>query len=247
MIVKKQKAPVGHPADTLKFKIKKIKVFRPKNIVSIDNPRIIDESRIIFEGIALNGFSDLYLWNFKDNTIKRLTNDFYQDAWPTAFGDKILFLSNRFSQHSKGLYQLDFTNEITEIYAREYAYVDQICADDSLVAFRLVTFEHSPQVFAWSPKDGKIYQAYSQFNGIRQVVAFNNDSLTVIASGGAVKSLDLANLSEISKSIVCQPKRYRLILGSPQLLLMSSANILKKLIGGCVTVWLTAIGSTFLM
>lgn len=207
LINKKKKASIRYPTDNPKITAKKIKVFRPKGILSINNPRLINETQIIFEAITLNGYSDLYIWNFKDNTIIRLTDDFYQDAWPTPFGDKILFVSDRFNQHSKGLYQLDIeTKTVTEIFARENAYVDQICADDSLVAFRLVTYEHSPQVFVWSPREGKIYQVYSQFNGIRQVVAFKNNNLLVIASGGAVKSIDLAEMAKIKKSFVCQPR-----------------------------------------
>lgn len=192
-----------------KFKVKRLATLRHKEILSIDNPRFMGDSRIIFEGISLNGESDLYTLNFVSGKLTRLTNDFYTDKWPTLFDRKILFLSDRFSLNSRGLYQFNLeTKEITEIYAQENNYVDQICASDSLglVAFRLVTLEHSPRVYLWSPKEEKIYQIYSQFKGIRQIVAFESDSLIVVASDGVVRKIALDKLTEIQKTSLCQPK-----------------------------------------
>lgn len=191
-----------------KFRSKKIAVLRHKEIISIENPRLINSSQIVFEGIALNGYSDLYIWDFIRDKITRLTNDFYSDRWPTLFSNKILFTSDRLTQHSTGLYQIDLqTKEITEIFAQEHTYVDQICANDSLVAFRVVTFEHSPRVYVWSPKDGKIYQVYSTFYGASQIVNFKDNSLIIIAAEGDAKAISLDELAKSKKRFTCQPKK----------------------------------------
>jgi hypothetical protein len=190
-----------------KLKAKQIAVLRDKKIISINNPSFIGKAKIVFEGISLNGFSDLYVWNIYNDHLVRLTNDFYTERWPVEFQNKILFVSNRFSPHSWGLYQLDpETKKITEIFVKENTYVDQICANDSLVAFRLVTFEHSPRVYVWSPKGGKIYQVYSDFYGVKQIVTFEKNELVVITATGAIKSINLENLSGFKKSFVCRPK-----------------------------------------
>ncbi|MCH7759226.1 hypothetical protein IID20_02635, partial [Patescibacteria group bacterium] len=160
--------------------VEAVNTLRQKNILSIQSPSFNEDgTQIIFEGIAdSSGFSDLYIWDLKQNKVERLMQDIYRDAYPRFFklGEKqvIAFTSDRLDKKKIGLYYLDLeTKAITYLYqpTKPGTFIDQLVVspDNHTIAFRLVSINHSPQVFIWR-NSNTVYHVFNSFEGISQVV-----------------------------------------------------------------------------
>ncbi len=84
-----------------------------ENILTISNPKFsFDGSRVVFTGIDIKGHSDLFVYEFTNNKIFRLTNDYYDDRNPSFSPDGrvIIFSSDRSSAKGKIFYNLFLIN-----------------------------------------------------------------------------------------------------------------------------------------
>ncbi|MCD6471367.1 hypothetical protein J7K86_02475 [bacterium] len=176
-----------------KFKAHREKVLRSKEIISISRPQFIDDNRIVFEGIALNGYSDIYVWDIKTRKLNRLTNDFYYQKNPVPFGCGYLYVSDLVSMYSNALYWFNLEKKsLTKIYQPKNGYIDQVVVNEkqTLVAFREVSINHSPEIKVWNVKERKIYTVWSDLMGVLQVVSWIDDSTLVILNAkGNVEKL----------------------------------------------------------
>jgi len=80
-----------------------------KGIVGISAPSWSkDSKRIVFSGMEFSGKSDLYIFEPETNNLRRLTNDYYDDADPcfSPDGRYIVFSSDRTSFGDKNIHNL---------------------------------------------------------------------------------------------------------------------------------------------
>lgn len=78
-------------------------------IVTIFSPNWSpDGDEVVFTGVNFSGKSDLYIYNFPEKKLKKLTNDFYDDRDPTwsPNGQFIAFSSDRSPAGKSGAYNL---------------------------------------------------------------------------------------------------------------------------------------------
>jgi hypothetical protein len=93
----------------------------PSDLVGISGVRFAGSSdRIIFTGLNLDGFHDIYLADLNEREIEeRLTTDLATDRMPVLWNDQVLFVSDRASPASTfayHLFSLDLnTRRITQI------------------------------------------------------------------------------------------------------------------------------------
>ncbi|MEO8512648.1 MAG: BamA/TamA family outer membrane protein [Ignavibacteria bacterium] len=83
--------------------------FHFDNIVQIGAPAWkSDGNSMVFPALDMSGKSDLYLFTVADNSLKRLTNDYYDDRDPdiSPDGKYIVFSSDRTSSGVKNMYNL---------------------------------------------------------------------------------------------------------------------------------------------
>ncbi|MGQ9643680.1 MAG: hypothetical protein ACUVT3_07475, partial [Ignavibacterium sp.] len=98
-----------------------IKTFQRNFLISISSPKFSDAGdKIVFQAVDQKGFSDIYYYDIANDSLIRLTNDYYDDRDP-CFGinNKIIFSSDRTAGEFKGKYNL-FT---IEIRSKEIKYV----------------------------------------------------------------------------------------------------------------------------
>lgn len=106
-----------------------VKTFQRDFLISISSPKFSDDGeKIVFQAVDQKGFSDIYYYDCADNSLIRLTNDYYDDRDP-CFGinNKIIFSSDRTAGEFKGKYNL-FT---IEIRSKEIKYVTNANANFS--------------------------------------------------------------------------------------------------------------------
>ncbi|MGB9664162.1 MAG: hypothetical protein ACPL25_04465 [Ignavibacteria bacterium] len=80
-----------------------------ENILSISNPKFSnDGSMVVFSGIDLKGYRDLYIYEIENDNLIRLTNDYYDDRNPSFYPNNqfIVFSSDRTSKNGKYFYNL---------------------------------------------------------------------------------------------------------------------------------------------
>ncbi len=69
-----------------------------ENLVAITSPRFSsDGSQVVFSGIRLSGFSDIFVLDLKTGDFYAITDDIYNDITPdfSPNGDKLVFVSDR--------------------------------------------------------------------------------------------------------------------------------------------------------
>lgn len=86
-----------------------------------------DEQRLVFNGIAESGFSDLYVYDTRDSSLVALTRDAYDDRDPAWHpdGNTIAFSSDRTSLGEKGAYNLFLISTGDAAAPRALTYGDQ--------------------------------------------------------------------------------------------------------------------------
>lgn len=85
-----------------------IKTFQRDYLISISSPKFSDEgNKIVFQAVDQKGFSDIYYYEIENDSLVRLTNDYYDDRDP-CFGlnNKIIFSSDRTAGNYEGKYNL---------------------------------------------------------------------------------------------------------------------------------------------
>lgn len=90
-----------------------IRSFKDRNLVMISSPAWSgDGKKIAFTGVDKSGSSDLYIYNYIDSALTRLTNDLYDDRDPefSPDGNKIVFSSDRSSSAKYNLFLYDLNN-----------------------------------------------------------------------------------------------------------------------------------------
>jgi hypothetical protein len=106
-----------------------VKSYQQSFLISISSPKFSsDGSRVTFNAVDQKGFSDIYILNLNDNTLERLTNDYFDDRDP-AFGinDKhIIFSSDRTSGTYEKKYNL-FSYDLAGKRISYLTYIDANC------------------------------------------------------------------------------------------------------------------------
>ena len=123
------------------------------DIVSLLSPSWApDGQSVVFSGLSVSGYSDLYRVWFPDGRIERLTSDRFQDLDPSFSpdGTRIVFSSDRTAFGSEGARNLF-------VLTLESGGIDYLTYGD-----------WNDQTPRWSPADGRIYFA-SDRNGTFQI------------------------------------------------------------------------------
>ncbi len=183
-----------------KKKAKRVKLLRRKEILTINKPSFNKEgTKVVFEGIAPNGLSDLYIWNIETDKIERLSNDVYRDFNPCFAnnGKLIVFASDRIAKERTALCGIWLeTGKIVSFCQSDdkATFIDQpmISPTDDLIAFRLLTLDHSPKIFIWNRY--KVYEVFSSFEGAGQIVGWEDKTtLLFLDRRGRLRRLSLEN------------------------------------------------------
>lgn len=89
-----------------------IKKIADNEIIKISDPAFTnDGTKLIFSGIDKKGYSDLFLYDFTNGKITRLTNDYYDDRQPVFYSNNlIVFSSDRSTDGKNKFYNLFFIN-----------------------------------------------------------------------------------------------------------------------------------------
>jgi hypothetical protein len=122
---------------------KVVKSYQQPFLISISSPKFSsDGEKVVFNAVDQKGYSDIYILNINDNTLTRLSNDYFDDRDP-CFGpdDKeIIFSSDRTSgiyEKSYNLFSFNLENNrikyITYFNANNYAPV--LNGDGSKILF----------------------------------------------------------------------------------------------------------------
>ncbi len=86
-----------------------IKDYQNDELVNISSPKFSDDGKyVVFDAVDQKGFSDIYMLNFENDSLARLTNDLYDDKQPT-FGktdNQIIFSSDRTGGKYEKFYNL---------------------------------------------------------------------------------------------------------------------------------------------
>lgn len=84
---------------------KKLKDYKFKGLVGISSPVWgPDEKEVVFSGLSVSGFSDIYLFDTNSERLTKLTSDRYADDFPdiSPDGSKVVFSSDRTVYGEKG-------------------------------------------------------------------------------------------------------------------------------------------------
>ena len=111
-----------------------INTLRFDGLIRIKAPNFsLDGNLLLFSATDTRGFSDLYIYNFRDNGLTRLTNDYYEDIDPIFNEDasKIIFSSDR----TDGLFKQKYNLFEYDLSSKEIAYLTNIGANISTPHF----------------------------------------------------------------------------------------------------------------
>lgn len=111
-----------------------IKDFSKEDLISVSSPKFSsDGNQVVFQAIDEKGYSDIYLLNLSDNSLKRLTNDYYDDRDP-AFGindDQVIFSSDRTAGPYSRKFNL-FTYDLKSHKINYVTYLNANCSSPAL-------------------------------------------------------------------------------------------------------------------
>ena len=106
-----------------------IKTYQKHELLFITSPKYSrDGTKIVFNAVDQKGFSDIYLYNVVEDSLSRITNDYYDDKAP-IFGltdDQIIFTSDR----TGGEYQKKYNLFTVDINTYEIRYVTNMNANN---------------------------------------------------------------------------------------------------------------------
>jgi WD40 repeat protein len=138
----------------------RVETLRFNDLVMLNSPNWSPEgTQLVFAGVDINGYRDLYVYTVEDKELYRLTDDIYDDrdpAWSPK-GDVIVFSSDRSLYGRHGYYNL-FRYEIES---------GEITA--------LTNGRRNYRSPSWSP-DGKWLVFVSDRNGVRNIWSMEMES-----------------------------------------------------------------------
>ncbi len=117
-----------------------LKTFQDKNLISISSPKwSSNDDKIVFSAIDNTGYTDIWTYDFKLDSLSRITNDYYSDRSPnfSLDGNSIIFSSDRTDGKYKGKFNL-FERSLSTGAISYLTYCD---ADFSAPQFSPVTGE----------------------------------------------------------------------------------------------------------
>lgn len=126
-------------------------IYRYQNheLVSISSPKFSpDGDKIVFGAVDQKGFSDIFILNMVNDSLIRLTNDYYNDVNP-VFGlneNQILFSSDR----TAGIYEKKFNIFSYELDTHRISYITYLNCNN----FSPILSPDKRQLFFSSEKDG---------------------------------------------------------------------------------------------
>ena len=157
------------------------------SIVSISDPSFTSTGELLFRGIDKKGSTDIYSFNQSENKLTRLTNDNYDDRYPSEgfTEDEIIFVSDRTSVGSKNISNLfklnknDLTVEQITFAGSGFAYPKLVKNKTELI----VANDHDGvfNLYNYKVKNGRIadtaYPVSALYSGIETPFAYKNNTL----------------------------------------------------------------------
>lgn len=113
---------------------KVIETLRFKGIISMRSPHFSnDGKKLVFTGSDSKGYLDLFIYDFDEDDLVRITNDYYSDIDPIFNSDnsKIIFASDR----TAGTYQQKYNLFEYDFLTRDIKYLSYVDANISNPAF----------------------------------------------------------------------------------------------------------------
>lgn len=174
---------------------KEVKRLHFKKVQSMTSPAWSpDGSKLVFAG-SKGGYSDLYLYDFKADSLRNLTNDKYSDMQPTwsPAGDKIAFVTDRGPETS--FKKLEFGNLGLATYDLQDGDIERLpkfdkakhinpqFSPDGQSLYFISDYEGFDNVFRYSFANGNIYQLTNVATGISGISA-NSPAMTVARETG---------------------------------------------------------------
>jgi len=110
-----------------------VRTFQYDNLININSPKFSkDGNKIVFQAVDQKGFSDIFIIDINNNSLTRLTNDYYDDRDP-SFGldDQVLFSSDRTSGKFEKKYNI-FSYNIENNKIEYVTYINANCSSPVL-------------------------------------------------------------------------------------------------------------------
>jgi len=205
-VTKRQATDVLHLFSIKKNEIDKTVAFN--GLIRIKAPNFSpDSQQLLFSATDRRGFSDLYIYNFQNEQLTRLTNDYYEDIDPvfSKDGTKIIFSSDR----TDGLFRQMYNLFEYDLATKQISYLTNVSANISTPHFSpdyselYFTSDYNGTYNIW-----KIPYGEKQITGMIQVTNFITsvydftfvDSNTIVTSAFEnlsfqFYSLDLGRIS----------------------------------------------------
>ena len=187
-VTKSGATDVIHFMDVNSYQI--IKSFRKDYLISVSSPKFSEDgTKIVFQAVDQKGFSDIYFYNLDNDTLIRLTNDYYDDRDP-CFGlaDKIIFSSDRTAGKFSGKYNLFsidiFDKEIKYITLADANFSNPVLSSDKSMLMFTSDIDGVRNIWIQKIQDGKfdnkIYQVSNFFTSAFDP-GFINDTMIVFS------------------------------------------------------------------
>jgi WD40 repeat protein len=129
-----------------------VRTYKFSGLIMISSPSwAADNERIVLSGVDKGGFNDLYIFNTRDESLKRLTNDIYDDRDPvfSPDGKKIVFSSDRSSYQKYNLFLMDLEkNEISYLTFGNENYFAPVYSQDGSKIFFTTTLDGIQNIWA---------------------------------------------------------------------------------------------------
>jgi len=137
-----------------------IKMYKMKGIDSFSNPSWSpDGSRIVFTGMV-DGISDLFMYNFDDGTVERLTGNLTSDIHPTWSSDgKRIVFSKEIINDAEGQKKFSFDLAILDL--------------ETKIVNMLDVFKGAYNMNPFFSKDGKYIYFLSDADGFRNLYKYD--------------------------------------------------------------------------